>query len=249
MNTPRLTTILLSAFGLLCLGDTKVFSAQNLIQNGSFEQPGASGNQGPGREEYDAGSTALTGWTLGGSGNVFLHKTPDMGNDTNQTYNYAEDGSFYLDLSGSGSVHASIYQDFTTVPSATYQVSFYIGASNQQTPAATINLQLSEGANTLLNTTLTPLPPATNINWELETFQFVANATSTRLLFHDTSSADDNVSFVDNVVVTAVPEPSTWLLIALGGLLVAILKAFRGLPASRSAVNGVEKTWPFRREN
>ncbi len=181
----------------------------SLIQNGSFESPGfGAGNGGPGRQQYVSPSVGISDWTLSGSGDVFLHKTPEIGTATNPTFNSAQNGSYYLDLSGGGTAHAMIFQDIPTVPSKTYHLSFYIGAANFTPPAATVNVQISGNA-THLDTTLTPLAPATNINWLFKTFSFVADSTTTRVSFQDVSATDDNASFVDSVVLVSDPPTIT----------------------------------------
>lgn len=185
------------------------------IVNGSFENfvgtDTAGDADGLGRTVYVSGSTGVTGWTLSGTGDVYLHHTPDIGNTIGQEFNFAQAGGTYLDLSGGigGGVsgqHAVISQAFTTVPTEQYELSFYIGAA--RSPSASINVQLS-GASTLLNTTLTALAPSTNINWSLKTFAFTADSNTTTLSFRDTSNNDDNYSFVDNVSISqiTVPEP------------------------------------------
>ena len=198
--TRILVLTLLSAIG----GLPVPLAQANLILNGSFEAPGLSGAShfGPGRQPYPAGSVDLTNWTVVGTGDIFLHNSPDIGKYENSSFDFAQDGNFYLDLTGSGhySGPAIVFQDFPTLPAARYELSFCIGASDWTPPAATINVQLT-GAATLLDTTLTPLAPTTNINWSLQTFSFVADSTMTRLSFSDTSWADHNASFVDNVVV------------------------------------------------
>jgi Protein of unknown function (DUF642) len=190
-----------------------------LLSNGSFEAPGFSG---PGIV-YGPFFQGVTGWTLSGSGGVTIHKTPDLGNLVNQTFNFAQDGSYYLDLSGAGT-HATIYQDFATVPSSLYQLSFYIGASSDHPPAATINARL-DGTASLLNVTLTPNAPTANINWSHQTFLFLADSLTTRLSLLDVgpsgngSFTDNNTSFVDNVTVTAVPEPASYGVVAGAAML------------------------------
>jgi hypothetical protein len=157
---------------------------------------------------------------LSGSGDVYLHHTPDIGNTIGQNFNFAQQGTTYLDLSGGigGGVsgqHAVISQAFATIPSQLYELSFYIGAANS--PASSINVQLT-GASSLINTTLQASAPSTNINWTLQTFQFMADSLTATLRFQDLSNFDDNYSFVDNVSVNLagdVPEPGTAMLCAL----------------------------------
>jgi hypothetical protein len=191
--------------------------AQNLIQNGSFELPGFAGNAVPGQQQrVVAYSTDITGWTVGGIGDVYVHKYP-VGPAS--SFGPAEDGSYYLDLSGDGRPHATVYQDFSTTIGSEYSLSFYIGSASSQ-PSSTINVGLL-GTGTLLDTTLTPLPPDGNgINWLQETFSFTSDSTVTRLSFVDMSAIDDNASFVDNVYVSEVPEPTT--LLPMGMIALAI---------------------------
>lgn len=214
-----------SSLGLATLVSIIVpgFGQAQLISNGSFEAPAFSGSG----VVHLTGLQGIPGWTLSGSGldGVTIHKSPDLGNLVNPTFNFAQEGSYYLDLSGAGN-HATIYQDFATVPSALYQLSFYIGASSDHPPAATINARL-DGAAPLLNVTLTPNAPAVNINWSHQTFLFLADSPTTRLSFLDVGPSgngngpftDNNTSFVDNVTVTAVPEPASYGMIAGASLL------------------------------
>jgi len=176
--------------------------AQFFITNGSFESAGFVPNAGNGRWKVVANSTEISGWTVGGSGNIFIHQTPF---DGGSVFNPAQNGSYYVDLSGDGPPHGTIYQDFVTTVGVEYLLSFYIGSASSQ-PSSTINVQLS-GVGILLNTTLTPLAPNGNLTWSQEILSFTADSTSTRLSFVDTSMSDDNGSFIDNVSVTAIPEP------------------------------------------
>ena len=180
---------------------------QNIIQNGSFEQPAAFGNHGPGRQQYYANSTALTGWQILGEGDIFIHKASIMGAE-DSTFGPAQDGDFYLDLSGSGVPHAIISQNFPTVAQKLYALTFYVGASDQTTPSSTINVQIT-GKSLLLNKVITPIAPSSAINWSEQSFKFVADSDVTQLSFVDTSSSDENASFVDNIVI----QPATTTLV------------------------------------
>ena len=192
----------------------------NLISNGSFESAAAGFSGGPGRQYYVAGinGTSISDWTLEGTGDVYLHLTPDIGNVLGQQFNFSQLGNQYLDLSGgsgggtSGN-HATIFQDFITTPSDNYELSFFVGAA--YSPLPSINVQLA-GASSILDQTVSATAPATNIVWTRMSFQFVADSATTRLSFRDISGVDDNYSFVDNVSVSAIPEPATALLVGLG---------------------------------
>jgi hypothetical protein len=191
------------AVSLVLLVSTDI-RAQNLIQNGSFESPGVGFQQ-----RVTAGSIFLTDWVVGGTGDIFIHNGPANGGD----YGPAQDGLDYLDLSGDGPPHANVYQDFSTIPGIQYSLTLYIGSSSY-TPSPTINVQL-QGANVLLDTTFTPLAPSGSINWLEEEFSFTPDSAITRLSFVDTSGSDDNASYVDNVSVSEIPEPTTLLPIGL----------------------------------
>ena len=190
-----------------------------IIANGSFELFQAGADGGAGRSVYIVGThtTSINGWTLSGIGDVYLHHTPAIGNTIGANFNFAQDGNTYLDLSGgvgggTSGQHATMFQDFATVANQTYSLSFFSGAAFS--PSATINVQIV-GANPILNETVTAAAPGANISWSPHLYNFLADSSSARLSFRDLSGNDDNVSFVDNVSVTAVPEPSSFLLFAV----------------------------------
>jgi len=224
-------------------------SAQaSFIVNGSFESTGpGGGGAGTGRFVYVAGmhDTQITGWVLAGTGDVYIHRSPDIGNTIGSNFNFAQSGDQYLDLSGgigggTAGLHATIYQDFATIAAQMYELSFFTGAAFS--PSATINVRI-DGASSILNQTLTASAPTTNIVWTEQRFTFVANSTTTRLSFRDVSGNDDNVSFIDNVAVNqlspvAVPEPGSLLMVLIGIPLVvgqAVRRQWRVAgPGSRS---------------
>jgi hypothetical protein len=186
---------------------------QNLLLNESFENPAFTGSH----RQYWAPSLGVPHWTVSGSGNIVIHRAPDAGIDTgNSTFNFAHHGDNYLDLSGTGS-QATISQSFATGIGQTYELSFWIGASNGQLPAATIGVRL-DGANNLLNTALTPTAPGVNIAWTLQAFTFVADSPTTTLSFQGLSRYDDNASYVDSCSVVLVPAPGAACLIGLAAL-------------------------------
>lgn len=197
--------------------------SQASILNGSFESRVVDDTTaaGSGRQTFGVGSTGITDWVISGVGDVYLHKSPQIGTAIGQEFNFAEAGNQYLDLSGgigggTSGLHATISQSISTIIGESYLLEFYIGAARP--PSASINVKLT-GASSLLNQTLTATAPATNIVWMKQSFPFIADSLTTTLSFVDTSTFDDNYSFVDNVSISlqAVPEPSS---LCLGGLVV-----------------------------
>jgi hypothetical protein len=178
-------------------------AAPNLILNGSFE---ANAFSGP----YilpTPGAPDIPGWQIVGGSDVAVHKVPDQAiAKNNPAFGPAQDGAYYLDLSGAlDAPHAAVQQDVVTTPGFTYELSFYSGSSNPAV-APTINYQVGDATNPHAFT-VQPLPPSGVIQWRRESFTFLATSNITRVRFVDTSTFNDEGSYVDNValVQTAVP--------------------------------------------
>lgn len=95
--------------------ETAAAPAGNLIVNGSFENPSIW--QSNSLVEYNGGSTAMPGWTVGGN-------SVDL---TAASYWTAEDGNQSLDLAGSAS--GSVAQTVTTTPGKDYTLSWYLAGN------------------------------------------------------------------------------------------------------------------------
>lgn len=118
-----------------------------------------------------------------------------------------------------------LFQDLETAIDQSYSVSFDFGANGDPHIDQLLQVKLI-GSNTLLDRVLSDQGP---INYKRFTFGFVADSTTTRLIFSDRSSATFRIDArLDNVVVKAVatendipeavPEPTTIL-----GVAVAVL--------------------------
>ena len=116
----------------------------------------------------------------------------------------------------------TIFQDLATVAGNTYTVNFSYGAISGNA-LQTMTVQTSSGESLLGSLNVSAY--GTNNQAGLVSaysFTFVANSSSTQLLFRDTSATSINTdSLVDNVSVTAaVPEPETYAMLLAGlGLL------------------------------
>jgi len=166
--------------------------------NGSFETGANPGVFTP----LAAGSTAITGWTVGGDSVDYIG-----------SYWNAQNGSRSVDLSGNAP--GSIFQTFDTVLGQTYQVTFYLGANGDGPPPfKTVAVSATGNAIGNYSVATTAFPPNVTA-WSPFSYAFTATGTSTTLTFTSTGTTAYGAA-LDNVNVTAVPEPAAWALMILG---------------------------------
>jgi choice-of-anchor C domain-containing protein len=174
------------------------------IVNGSFEGSTLDrANYALPYIEVGVGSNTIVGWDVT-SGSV----------DYIGSYWAAQDGQRSVDLSGSslGTLSQTIND---TIAGKTYSVSFWVsknpdGGQPERTGtfvAGGQNFQFSYG-----------LPnDRSNMNWQLVSYVFTAAGTNTEISF--SADASGGCCFgpaIDNVSITAVPEPATWAMM-IGG--------------------------------
>jgi choice-of-anchor C domain-containing protein len=186
-----------------------------LFQNGSFELGIANIGQ---FTTLNAGDNAsITGWTVG-TGNI----------DYIGTYWTSADGNRSLDLNGT--VPGSIFQTFDVNPGQTYQVTFYLAGNPAGGPTAK-TLTTSANATIVLSSFDTTGKTLANMGWTPVSFNFTATGSTETLTFLSTTTGDSGNSTyptafgpaLDNVSVTAVPEPSTWAMMIFGFLGVGLV--------------------------
>ena len=183
----------------------KIAGAQ-IIQNGDFEMPVVSNYA-----EYDAPSTAITGWTVT-SGNV----------DLSTSSNYpAYSGNQSVDLAGD--TLGTIEQQFSTTPGQQYQLIFYYSNNANYIGNVTANVSVT-GNSTLLDQSISHSDATlTNMDYQLFSENFTADSVNATLAFAATSESLNGPPgaggvVVDDVSVTAVPEPGSLSLLAMGSL-------------------------------
>ena len=173
-------------------------SAVTLI-NGSFEQGTAPGSF----TTVSAGQTNITGWTVGGAGGV----------DYIGSYWQAQDGSRSIDLSGTRA--GSISQTLSTVIGQQYLVKFFLAGNPDGGGAVKLIVSSIGGAEPQIDTFSTVGSSRQNMNWTQVSYLFTAFSSASTLTF---ASGTNNAygPAIDNVTVTAVPEPMTWAMMLFG---------------------------------
>jgi choice-of-anchor C domain-containing protein len=187
---------------LVC-GAAAVCAQAAPFQNGSFEDPAALN---PGAfVNLPAGSTAVTGWTVVGSGGV----------DYIGSYWNASAGARSIDISGGGGAGSGVQQTFDTVAGTSYTVSFDLSGNTDCAPVIkSLEVNATPGGAVQAyshDTTGTSLP---NIPWTTQQYTFTATSAATTLSFTTPSTSACGPA-LDNVVVAAnataaVPALSEW---------------------------------------
>ncbi|MEQ1904479.1 MAG: PEP-CTERM sorting domain-containing protein [Pirellulaceae bacterium] len=203
----------------------------DLITNGGFEDPVIPVGS---LLHFATGSTIGGAWTvlgnLGNSETVMLLQTTysEPGNGV-IPFNAQEELNS-LDLTGSFNqgLQSGVIQAITTSPGETYRVSFYVGRADGNfaySTASTVDLSINGGTRmpfTNSNST------AGRVNWQLFTTDFVASGAVTTLSFFN-GQITNSYTGLDNISVSAIPEPSSLLLVA--GFALAVLLRRRNLAA------------------
>lgn len=168
-------------------------SAANLLTNGDFESPLAPNS--PGYTTFYAGES-FPGWNVT-EGNVdvvaasFATTIPASGQ--------------WLDLVGFND--GTITQTFATTAGASYLLTFLYGNNPGGAPRSA-NVSVGDFAGTITSTS--------GLTYNSFSQLFTATGSSTTLTFASFGGSGNAGIALDNVSVTAVPEPATWGMMILG---------------------------------
>ena len=193
--------LILTTFAISIVGQANA----SIIINGSFEMV-ANEAQAPklyGGVAKD--STFITGWTV-------TRTTLELIG----TYWQASDGGRSLDLNGISA--AGIAQIFSTVPGVSYQVQFD-QAANPDGGSRISNLGFQAAGQSADFPFTCVGYNRSSMGWETRTWSFTAIDFTTTLEFYSLDTATPAYGpALDNVIVTAIPEPATLSILALGSL-------------------------------
>lgn len=156
-------------------------------------------------------NACITGWTT-------LAHSVDL---VREDFWQAQEGEYSVDLSGNAA--GGIQQAFDTVAGGIYSVDYFL-AGNPDAPAGSPGsdplkfgvVAAVDGVVIDSSTILGVAATRQNMQYQAWNFTFTAQGPSTTLRF--TSNFDNGAygPVLDNVSVTAVPEPATWAFMLVG---------------------------------
>lgn len=192
-----------TAIGLVCLGSVAAQAAS--FTNGSFELHAPSIESDSSEPLVLAGQTLLPGWdVLAGSINYVRYNRWQ-----------AADGNFSIDLNGEHSDVYALGQTFDTQAGQKYLVSFALSGNPDDAPSVK-SLVVSAAGASATYTFDTTGHTRESMQWLTQSFTFTATGDSTTLRF-DSLTTGPYGPALDNVRITAVPEPSLLSLLIAGG--------------------------------
>jgi hypothetical protein len=202
------------------VGMMLAFSANAaLLLNGDFALPTQLDNPA----QFLPVGSSIPGWTVIGNGGVTVDQT------FSPTPFWPGNLTQFMDLTGNTGNGGVQSDAFATTPGQTYEISFnsYNGSvvyPGQLYLGSAFSVQATGGSLVTFNGHQNLLPTT------VLDYIFTATSSSSTVTFIDTSGFDSNAGWIDNVAVTAVPEPTT--MIAGASIL---------LPFGASAVRALRK--------
>lgn len=194
----KIKTALLAAAALVCMSGSAEAAT---IVNGSFEF--ASVDPGGGFLTLGPLNTSITGWTVGGAGIDYIGG-----------YWQAAQGIRSLDLSALSG--GSVTQTLATIVGKTYTVTFSLAGNPDGPDDGKIAVTSVSGSLPQIDIfTVGPANTHANMGWKTFIYTFTAFDTSSDLTFASATNTPFGPA-LDNVSISAIPEPATWAMMIIG---------------------------------
>lgn len=190
---------------LLCAVQLDSASAQNLITNGGFEDTSNSFvDNGQGVMSLSPGSTTIPGWTITDASILWVKNTNPFGPRTPY-------GSFFLDLTGfqDNTQFGGVTQRITTAGGEQYALTFGLGVDQDVAAYRGPVSAHAQAGSTASTFTFTPVFGSTGNQWGSFTLYFTAQSSFTDITIIGSQSTGGQYLGLDNVTVSAVPEPES----------------------------------------
>jgi hypothetical protein len=186
-------------------------TAGNLVTNGSFEADVLA------NWEW-VQLPSLTGW-IGGANGIELR---------NSVIGPAQDGLQFVELDVKQ--NSTMYQMINTVAGQTYNLSFWYAPRTLVTSDSNI-IDVSWGGNQLNLNPITGNGGTSKddpLVWSLYSFSVMGTGSAVELRFSAGGASDSVGGSLDNISVTAVPEPETYAMLLAGlGMMGAMVRRRR----------------------
>lgn len=209
VGSRRSVAILAAACAIACTTP----ATAGIITNGGFELGTFNGGNAL-AQQVQPGGGELSGWTISNAPATWY--TSGWNNNPQQFPLNPRTGSFGVSLADGSVRTVSLSQSINLKPFQQYQLSFWVGNYSFNNGPAGVNVNITDGtSNTILlsENVLAPLPN-TSSNWTRFAFNFIADGTSNTISFGELNGP--SYIGLDDVNITAVPEPATWAMMILG---------------------------------
>ncbi len=170
-------------------------AATNLVTNGSFEDPLQTSNTWS--------IPVVPGWTVFSGPGIEIR---------NNVAGAAQDGSNFVELDSNN--NTVMFQTITTVAGQYYDLSFWY-SPRESVSLESNPINVSWDGGTVTTVTATGIGNSGNV-WTHYGFSVQATAASTVLQFSAVGTNDSYGGSLDNVSVSAVPEPETYAMFLAG---------------------------------
>ncbi len=224
----------------LVAGATGQARAGNLVVDGGFEPPNPTTTPNLLEGGYvgyfignSFGGPNNDAWTVvqlgGGFSDVAVTPTTEYANSSNspfpKTYFNGNSGLQWLDLTGDydNGVKMGVQQTLATTLGGQYLLSFYVGSFNSV--PAPVELDINGASVGTFTNNMTATFPSYNgdgvagMTWQQFTYDFAATGASTTIAFYNLAPGGVLANGLDDVSVSAVPEPSSFVLASIASLI------------------------------